>query len=157
MGLDIRYCAQAWFSGNSDYDSGCGEVGMDWIRANPDFPEVAADLKTGWYMPGQKGHFDAGSYGSYNRWREQLCGMVTTKAINRVWLDPDPELPFISLICFTDCDGVVGPKACATLARQFAEHEHKLSAIDDERFCATYRQFKKAFEVGAESGYVLFT
>ena len=60
--------------------------------------------------------FRAGSYSGYNRWRDVLR-LVIHGLAHRLDLADDAD--FIELIQFSDCEGCIGPKTCAKLAKDF--------------------------------------
>jgi len=94
--------------------------------------------------------------------------------------------PFCELLNFSDCVGTIGAGVCTKLARDFTEHEFSfrrrietvtrltLEGMRDDRgqcgnatdmsvteiacdFAELYGNFKRAFQIGAESGAVKFT
>lgn len=96
------------------------------------------------------------------------------------------EEPFFELLYFSDCDSTIGAGVCGKLARDFAEHEFSfrrridalarltLEGMRDDRggyglatdtsvseiardFVELYANFKRAFQIGADSGAVKFT
>ena len=75
--------------------------------------------------------------------------------------NPEKEgLPFVELINFSDCEGVIGPKVAAKLAKDFADYEDRASAFaakfKDDFFLALYREWRRAFEWAADGGMVHF-
>lgn len=158
MGLDISFfrklqpvgvCTEA----ESDY---CNEhfIASD----NEDFPGRMDGLKEGvcYAFEGDRGHLHAGSYGGYNRWREQLAALVGTTP-RAVWDGKAPaDLPFAELINFSDCEGTIGPVVSAKLARDFAEWDDRARASLDGYAYAKYQEWRRAFETAADSGAVDF-
>lgn len=145
-----------------------------------DFPERLDGLAPGYYRTeGEEMGFRAGAYSAYNRWRGRLAeiawgvkyevkfeNMQMTDTL-RAW--EREGQPFFELVWFTDCDGVLGPKTCAKLAKDFAEYEAKAEAasigdmdayhqhdIEGSAFMHVYRKFKEAFELAANSGIVKY-
>ena len=59
---------------------------------------------------------------SLPRWRVLAAPKVRT--------NPEKEgLPFVELINFSDCEGVIGPEVAAKLAKDFADYEFSASAF----------------------------
>lgn len=146
----------------------------DYLRiyVSSDFPDQADDLEDkAVYSYKESGRFWSGSYGKYNQWREQLAKLANYAP---VWYEsiegykPSGSLShqagafevdsgaFYELICFTDCDGIIGAKTSAKLAKDFAEWDEKAKALNDEYFYAKYEQWRKCFEMAANNGAVSF-
>ena len=105
--------------------------------------------------------FQAGSYMYYSKWRNQLAEMAGLGSAEAVRTNPEKEgLPFVELINFSDCEGVIGPKVAAKLAKDFADYEDRASAFaaksKDDFFLALYREWRRAFEWAADGGMVYF-
>jgi hypothetical protein len=71
--------------------------------------------------------------------------------------------PFYELINFADHEGVIGPKTSAKLAGDFAAFAEKskafaesLSVEDRDGWNELYELWRRAFEVAAHRGAVLF-
>lgn len=172
MGLDISYYSKlVAAAGNEGFDED-GEVKYDdgWFTfyKNPYFPGRADDIQDGAaYMDSDAGGFRAGSYGGYNRWREQLAelagyeltefddyGRVAKCHAAACW--HGAEGPFSELINFSDCEGVIGATVSAKLARDFKEFQDKADQHYDEYFKEKYAEWRKAFETAADGGAVRF-
>lgn len=106
--------------------------------------------------------FRAGSYGGYNQFREQLSLHALGVTPQQVWQRPREyvDKPFFELINFSDCEGQIGPQACADLAKDFAEHtEIRAKLLADEPdgyYAAKYDDWAKAFALAADTGLVDF-
>src|SRR3972149_5024711 len=74
---------------------------------NKDFPEQA----DGYYTYAEKLSFRAGTYSSYNQWRDQLAQLA--------------QGAFLELINFSDCEGAIGSKTSTKLLKDFQDHEQK--------------------------------
>lgn len=132
--------------------SGVSETNNQW----PGRAEGLSDRAT--YKIGESFGFRAGSYGGYNNFRAalaQLAGMPQPKLI---WDSPTPvHGPFVELINFSDCEGVIGPVVATKLASDFAEHEAAILAkAPDAYFRQRYRDWRKAFEMASDNGAVEF-
>lgn len=111
--------------------------------------------------------FRAGSYSGYNWWREQLCELALECEPSEVWEDPEvyEGQPFVELINFSDAEGAIGPKTSAKLAADFRAHEPRVAAWAEEHivegdnrayFIELFGEWKRAFELAAEDGFLLF-
>lgn len=132
-----------------------------------DHRERFDDLVEGFYKPsGAVLRFRAGSYGGYNHWREKLAKMIGTTPQD-LWNENDSaaarSTPFYELICFSDCDGVIGPKTSAKLYADFKEHRNKAGKApesgyhdDDTYFASLYVQWMNAFDLASRGGVVRF-
>ena len=161
MGLDISAyqkltkCAKDY---GDDYDAGY-EAGAMYLTIIDSFAN-AADGYSGWYeTSGEKSFgFRAGSYGGYNTWRAWLAQLVGNTA-EKIWEKHEPG-PFVELINFSDCEGTIGPKTSAKLAKDFAEwHDRAVlfgKKIGEDWFIDKYNQWAIAFNLAANDGVVTF-
>lgn len=176
MGLDIAiYQNLKMAKGNEAFDDK-GELKWDenWVQfyVNPDFPGRANEIEDGKAYKGEYvNRFRAGSYGGYGVWRNtlaQLAGypefeyddeFTNSKRKSHAaygWYHPDEKLPFIELINFTDCEGVIGAEICAKLAKDFAEFQEKADQHKDDYFTKKYGAWRRAFEAASKNGVVEF-
>ena len=138
------------------------------LYVNPDFPGRAGGIESGavYRFEGYL-HVSAGSYGYYNAWRNEVAKLAgwpqgSYEQYGKTWpsyaastWDADSG-PFYELICFSDCEGTLGPDVCMKLARDFAEHQEKADAHPDERFRAKYAEWRAAFDFAASTGAMNF-
>jgi hypothetical protein len=165
MGLDISYMAKAKLempyreSDDSFYDE-ADERGLSVAYPNRDFAEVGQDdgLERGGYSGERGGGFRAGSYSGYNRWREQLSMMALGVMPTVVWRNQGEfkDKPFYEIVHFSDCEGVIGPKTSAKLAKDFEDHLDKAREELDEYSFGKYEEWLKAFQTAADDGLVQF-
>lgn len=171
MGLDISYGKNIVAQPNAERDEE-GDL-IDWenlveLYVNPDYKQRAIGIIEGCaYACTDTGGFRAGSYGGYNAWREELAKLAGYKAIDvgygssgkkhahSVWANPI-DGPFMELINFSDCEGVIGHVVSAKLAKDFAEFQDKADSNISSLFTDTYNNFRLAFEFASENGYVDF-
>ena len=173
MGLDISYGKNITPAPDAERDEN-GEL-VDWDNFTDFYPNPHYEgrslgiLKGVAYKYEDGGGFRAGSYGGYNMWREELAklagypaiemdsgyGGTSIKHVHSVWANP-VDGPFMELINFSDCEGVIGPNVSAKLAKDFAEFQEKASSHSNEHFVNIYGEFRKAFEYGSENGFVDF-
>ena len=148
----------------------------DYARfyVNSDFPGREGGIEHNAVYAYTEAHgFRAGSYSGYSVWREKLAALanypqveherVQGYAPSRVmssaaaaWSGKCEGMPFVELVNFSDCEGVIGPEVAAKLAKDFAEFEERAKAVGDERFYSCYCDWRKAFEMAADSGAVSF-
>jgi len=115
-------------------------------------------------VDGEKFHFRAGSYGGYNRWREWLAQLFLDAQPRTVWANPGKyqDKPFIELIEFSDSEGLIGPVVSAKLSDDFQKGQARVNAYvnADSHWegwvRAQYAQWRRAFELAADSGLVDF-
>lgn len=104
--------------------------------------------------------FRAGSYSSYNRWRNCLALAIHGKPAEEFWYD-GAFGAFAELINFSDCDGCIGPITSAKLAKDFAQHgatfrSYARSYSEWTWLIEKYTKFRNAFETASEGGFVEF-
>ncbi|MBU9468625.1 hypothetical protein LGM75_24725 [Burkholderia multivorans] len=145
-------------------------IECDYLRAyiNPDFPGRADDLEDrAIYSYEDADEAFSGGYGRYSMWREMLAKLAGYQPIfvdrfgtGRTELRHDEAAwratsgPFWELICFSDCEGVIGAAVSAKLAQDFAQFDEQAKA--DESFYAIYSKWRAAFEMAAQNGCVQF-
>ena len=119
------------------------------------------NLETGVYDFENSFYFRAGAYSSYNRWRAELCEFALGVVPETVWDNRKAYegRPFYELINFSDCEGTLGPKVCAKLAKEFQDFDAKAKekySDPDDGFYYLYQEWKRAFEMAANGGAVRF-
>jgi len=139
------------------------------VRAyvNPDFPGRADGIEDkGVYLAKESMRVGCGAYSQYNRWRDDLAKLAgyplkayiqygNTYHSNAEGAFNATEGPFWELICFSDCDGTIGPIASAKLAKDFAEWDERAKVVGGY-FYDQYQQWRAAFEMAADNGMVRF-
>jgi hypothetical protein len=172
MGLDISVFSKLVEAPDAQRDADGELVDYDSFRTffdNPDFPGRIEGLKSGTvYRIGEHGDgLCAGSYGGYNRWRNELAQMAgyplteyethygkTAEGYDAgAWAAGSG--PFFEQIQFSDCEGTIGPVVSAKLAKDYAEHAGKAEKIGG-RFWEMYQEWRATFEFAADRGAVVF-
>lgn len=168
MGLDITWYAKIVPAPDALLDRDGAPVDSNIVLCCPslDFRERCTDIADGTYLFGSSGSFRAGSYGGYNRWREQLAKLAGYPATPGDYIGPmhlhsngawvASEGLFHELIHFTDCDGVIGTSVSAKLASDFADFQDAADTHGGPDFCSIYAKFRAAFEAAADNGFVRF-
>jgi hypothetical protein len=154
MGLDINAYRQVRKSPTGD---ACADV-------NPDFPEQADGITSGNYDYKERHSFRAGSYGHYSEWRNELAVLAGWESAERCrqfaagvyGVTPPDGSPFLPLISFSDCEGVIGPLTSARLLADFNKFK-EVAAQRPRWFFDLYMEFSKAFEIAADGGFVEFS
>lgn len=109
--------------------------------------------------------FAAGSYTGYGRWRSWLCRAQLGVDPQQVWDEPhlfDGE-PFYELINFADNEGVLGPDACASLARSFDSYRGNILAkafstttgAEGALYAESYDDWARATALAADTGVLV--
>ena len=160
MGLDITAWEVARITPPHEYD-GDECYDNDHVRSFTDaFPYSLRGLEEGrcYRVSGAKLRFRAGSYGGYNGWRELLALAALDVLPGVIWRDPADwiDQPFFELINFSDCEGVIGPEACADLAADFTAHRDTMLTDGEEWFIELYDIWRQAFAIAAGTGLVDF-
>jgi len=121
--------------------------------------------------------FWAGSYLYYNKWRDTLALFATRHTCAELWelRTTDPSLaraPFMELLDFSDCEGVIGSVVAQKLADDFAWHalaakefsqdkqDSRSRAVfsndaERESWWRLYQCWKTAFTYAADKGAVV--
>lgn len=97
------------------------------------------------------------AYSSHNRFREILLEIIGREylllengKIN--WQLLPIEIPFINLIYFSDCEGVIYNDKCDILYNDFKNYEAKAMMVigDDYWYQEKYKEWLNVFEFGKE-------
>ena len=134
---------------------------VDWVSFYDVSSKIADPIVPGGVYKYQDRHrFCAGSYTGYNNWRNNLSIYALGVEAEKVWKNRSNynNMPFVELIDFSDCQGVIGTKCCTKLLADFVDHEDKIRNIKDKSdwFMESYDDWKKAFQYGSQNGYILF-
>lgn len=168
MGLDIKAVGRLVpVDPPHEYDDdSCYERGHVAPDRNPDFPGQLDGIEPICHLPANPAtfvSFRAGSYSGYNWWRATLCRFALNVEPEVVWNGPGHYAgkPFVELIHFSDCEGSIGPTVSAKLARDFAcfednAHAYAAAMTDGEGWFRKYREWREAFELAAQGGFVDF-
>jgi hypothetical protein len=122
-------------------------------------PELSADAVYVWT---ERANFRAGSYSGYSEWRNNLAVLAGWRNDEHAWGTPDGAgTPFMELINFSDCEGVIGAAVSAKLAKDFAEWQERAvqygALVDDDGwFLEKFGEWRRAFEMAADNGAVRF-
>ena len=174
MGLDITACSHLELAREvPDFrevsDSEWNDD-FEWVYDNKDFDRIDGHPQ-GFYRSTEETEsisFKAGSYGTYNGWRADLAQMAMGIRPEEVWVDEESFAgrPFVELIHFSDCEGAIGPEISAKLAKDFADYEEKAKEWSKGHFADwpdegeiwiyKYENWKRAFELAAQGGFVMF-
>jgi hypothetical protein len=142
--------------------------GDDQVRfyINPDDLHTVENINPNFVYEYEKSFgFRAGSYSSYNHWREQLAKLAGYPATENyeghqkhsatVWENPIAGA-FLEIINFSDCEGVIGEKNSKKLAIDFAKYQEAANNFGDKRFLELYNTWREAFEWASNNGCVEF-
>jgi hypothetical protein len=176
MGLDVSAYknlkkVDTVFDGDGEpLDPVTHEPMEDYFRpyVNPDFPTQAQGLENkAVYVYENATWISCGGYGRYNGWRETLAKLAgyPAKAFERFKGHVESSHvvgafsfeggPFHELVCFSDCEGVIGPVVSAKLAKDFADFDSQAKAVG-EAFYEQYLGWRECFEMAADGGAVDF-
>jgi len=141
MGLDISYYRRLVPAPDAPKDEYGEHDYMQFFTLHDGEDRRAADLKPGVYSFDERDSFRAGSYGGYNAWRSELAKFAGYESSTYVWDNREKVAgqPFVELIDFSDCEGVIGPSVSAKLARDFATFQVRADTHPDE-YCWPERQ-----------------
>jgi hypothetical protein len=162
MGLDVTALSKARFmtaeGDGYNYDDMLDQ-GYEYAYPNRDFADRADGCKAGYYSYEQRFDFPAGSYSSYNAFRDWLSHVALGVPASTAWNNPEEyaDKPFFELIHFADNEGIIGPGPAKRIAQAFAEHDEQ--ARDDNAPGSYYEEYvtwRRAFELAADDGLVEF-
>jgi len=157
MGLDVTGYSELKKCNEDDCEEMYVSSG-DWEQSN--MKEFEGEIKC---SVEDTYDFRAGSYGGYNRFRDELCKTINNVSAQSLWSlaetqkDVAIDMPFFWLINFTDCDGYIGTSFCEILYNDFCNYEEVFVAkCEDDSYIEKYLDFKEAFKLGKNNGLVIF-
>lgn len=171
MGLDITAYRKITPAVPHGFDADGDPLAEEAVRfyINSDYPGRATDVDASIaYAYADSFGFRAGSYIGYNQWRNELAKLAGYEAIPYSTFGEPEQLRFDAaawkatdghfweLICFADNEGVIGTAVSAKLAADFAAHQAKADAHPEDWFRNRYADWRRAFEMAADSGAVDF-
>ena len=134
---------------------------------NPDFPGRIEGVvaEQAYTIEGECDHLSMG-YGRYNGWRDELAKLAgyPLESYQNYGARAESHCvacwngaagPFAEQINFSDCEGTIGPVVSAKLAKDYAEFADKAEQVGGA-FWDYYQKWRRAFELGADSGAVNF-
>lgn len=133
-----------------------GLKGMTEDGTNPDFIGGDCYAET---VQSESHDFRAGSYGGYNRWRDDLARIAGFSSAEDYWPggSAGEDAPFYELIWFADNEGTIGPEAAADLLKDFRDFADKAQEFwSDEYDLERYADWTTAMELAADGGLVSF-
>lgn len=161
MGLDVTAYRMIAPAPEAELDEGGYPVEWDsYIRITPELIQLTEQNfpgRTQGLAPGVFGFVEAmdlraGSYGGYSLWRDWLAKLVGFQSATDYWKRADSTSPFWELINFSDCEGYLGPVACAALVEDFARFTPDGNVYEN----AKYQEWAQAVAIGADGGFLLF-
>ena len=104
--------------------------------------------------------FRAGSYGSYNVFRNLISECMHGITADMFWKMTDEQMkdkPFRWLINFSDCEGYIGTDYCEILYNDFKEHGDKIKkACNNDIYKQLVDDWTHAFNIARDKGLVSF-
>ena len=163
MRLDIISYQLAELTEDHKLTDACYDIGH-LRHVDPDFPLSSLDLQPGrcYIGSGTRRSFSAGSYSGYGQWRSMLCRSALGVEPHVVWDSAErwKESPFFELINFSDCEGMIGPLAAASLHEDFSANRELVTRVNQDAghlwFVDLYNTWEEAFALAANHGLVLF-
>jgi hypothetical protein len=174
MGLDITVYENVDFDSFVDEDEIAEEMEDDMYHIYVVYDPLnqSDGIKSGYYnVDGYSKSFRAGSYSGYNMFRSILCESYYGFPAKELWEkmaqgDSMKGEPFVEMINFSDCEGVIGPKTSAKLYEDFVAHEsdfekfineHSMITSDYKRYyIEKYKDWMEAFKIASNNGFVDF-
>lgn len=174
MGLDIRA-----FNGLEKCDIQSEDAYSKYANCANLIPNdlifnQSGDLNGYYTHNGEYMTFRAGAYSSYGKWRKMLAEMIGYPDIDSLWDVVRRDLsigevlsesvginiPFIELLYFSDCEGVIGEKVACNLYNDFVENRERAKEYSiqmrNSDWLSLYDDFTKAFRIASNNGVVQF-
>lgn len=147
----------------------------DKFYISPDFPDHTKEFgvasESVEYIKSDESeeyNFRAGSYSTYNKFRNLMCLAINEVRVETAW-DNSYEYskkPLWSLLNFSDCEGAIDSITSAKILKDLQAYKDKFSNyikndtdigdLDTEYYIDSYDNLIKCFELGANSGIVIF-
>lgn len=174
MGLDITAYKNIKLNLDQNFDWESDDRYRDYFKAyvNPDFPKQGSGIiNEGIYIFDDITGMRAGSYSSYNDWREELAEFGNYVPVVYEVVKGIPETQNLSyqqgavnaesgvfheLLNFSDCDGIINSEVSKKLYNDFVNNDSAAKLFSDDYFYAKYCEWKKCFEFASHNGAVVF-
>lgn len=174
MGLDITAYKNIELNLDQNFDWESDDRYRDYFKAyvNPHFPKQGVGIiDSAIYVFDDITGMRAGSYTSYNDWREELAEFAgykselyqqihgiaeSCKLSFALGAESETGGLFHELIVFSDCEGVINAEVSKKLYNDFVECDAEAKEFSDGYFYAKYCEWKKCFEFASHSGCVVF-
>lgn len=104
----------------------------------------------------------AGSYSGYSTWRDWLAKFGGWTSAKDCWESDRTSGPFYELICFSDCEGILGQVVCEKLLKDFRAYnqmaiaEIAANSSNIEYYAGLYAEWIKGLEMAADGGCLAF-
>jgi len=168
MGLDIAVYSKVFQVSDLPY---VGEE-IDWDKVddtdgivvvkNRLCDDLAADLAEGIYGSQKSWRFRAGSFSGHKAFKDFLSVTFIGVSADKIWADPEQyaAAPFVQLVNFSDCEGVIGATVSKKLYADFVVNEERFLTATSmpgdlnewRRNC--YSNWKRAFELAKDDGCI---
>lgn len=122
-------------------------------------PEIESDAV---YTSTETYGFRAGSYSGYNTWRNELAKMAGYPEIKGRYDEgawEEESGPFLDLINYSDCEGVIGTGVCKNLLADFLAFDAQAqthNSPNGEYFYEVYKEFTQGLTLAADNGLLHF-
>jgi hypothetical protein len=158
MGLDVTALSKVTLVATEGELDEMYDQGYEYAWINRDFADRADGRESGFYSYGERLSFPAGSYSSYNAFRDWLSQTMLGVPAATVWDNTDAyeHAPFFELIHFADNEGIIGPGPAKRLAAAFIDFDEKAQAEGGDFFYESYANWTQAFKLAADDGLVEF-
>lgn len=151
MGLDISFYASVKVDPNPPADTDEQRI----VSNNDSFAARAAPFKEGDHFTtdGTTARYSS-AYSSYSRVRDILCRKILGMPAEDLWKDKvkRDEPGFAEMVNFTDCDGFMGPEACARVSAALATLPEDWIAAQEDWDQQCIRRLVAGFAVAANGG-----
>ena len=151
------------------------DADTDSFSINRDFPSHSADFNVASgrveYVRSDESkelEFRVGSYSTYNKLRNLMCLSIHNIKIETAWDSPNiyGNKALWDLLNFSDCDGVIDSTTSARILKDLKDNidnfsnyitnDNDIGEMDTEHYIDSYNMFIDCFELGADSGIVIF-
>jgi len=158
-----------------DFYETLGTVDFEEFTISSDFANHVSDYGVRGervkYIKGPKSKdidFRAGSYSSYNSFRNHLSCAMLGVTVSSAWENEEKYSDHLiwNLLNFSDCEGAIGPAVSNLIHKGLVDNQDKFSSylrdsneigkMDEEYYSETYNNFINAFAIGKQEGIVVF-
>jgi hypothetical protein len=158
-----------------DFYETLGTIDFEYFTIGHDFAGHVGDYGVSGqrveYMKGPSSNdidFRAGSYSSYNSFRNHLSCALLGVTVSEAWENEETYSDHLiwDLLNFSDCEGVIGPTVSDVIHKGLVDNQSKFSSylrsrsdvgkMDEEYYNQTYANFMDAFAFGKQEGIVIF-
>jgi hypothetical protein len=142
--------------------------GLDFLSQSAELGDDVGKFEFSLGAESESFDFRAGSYSTYNKFRNLVCLALLEVKCETAWDNPNKYKtgPGWDIINFSDCEGVIDSVTSAKLLKEFTDNRDKfitflnntsdVGDMDVNHYTEFFDNMIKCFELGSKGGIVIY-